>query len=175
MTDMPRPRPPHLLREISRHGTVRWVVRIGHGPRIPIQGEYGSASFTSAYHAALRGDAPKPKAKRVDERSLAFLVGRWQASSSWAELANATRRQRINILKHVLKTAGDKPYKAIDKAHIVDGRERRAKTPSQANNFLNTMRALFRWALEQDFVDKDPTEGVRIVKRPKTGGFKSMD
>jgi integrase len=126
----------------------------------------------AAYHAAVRGEAPEPEAKRVDERTLEFLVRRWRASSSWSELAKATQRQRDNILKHVLKTAGDKPYKAIDKAHIVAGRERRAKTPSQANNFLNTMRALFRWAIEQDFVDTDPTEGVRIVKRPKTGGFK---
>ena len=168
---MPRPRPPHLLREVSRHGTVRWVVRVGHGPRIPLPGEYASADFMAAYHAAVRGESPT-QAKRVDERSLEFLVRQWQASSSWAALAKATQRQRANILRHVLKTAGDKPYKAIDKAHIVEGRERRAKTPSQANNFLNTMRSLFRWAIEQDFVKGDPTEGVRIVKRPQTGGFK---
>ena len=172
MGPMPRPRPPHLLREVSRHGTVRWVVRIDHGPRTPMPGEYMSPEFMAAYHAAIRGELPEPKAKRVDERSLEFLVRRWQASSSWAELAKATRRQRANILKHVLQTAGDKPYKAIDKAHIIAGRERRAKTPSQANNFLNTMRALFRWAIEQEFVKIDPTEGVRVVKRPKTGGFK---
>ena len=64
------------------------------------------------------------------------------------------------------------PYREVTRALIIDGRERRAKTPSQANNFLNTMRAVFTWAVEQEFLDGDPTEGVKIVKRPKTGGFK---
>jgi integrase len=135
-------------------------------------GEYMSPEFMAAYHAAVRGEATAHKTRRVDERSLEFLVRRWQASSSWTNLAKATQRQRANILKHVIETAGDRPYKAITRAHIIEGRERRAKTPSQANNFLNTIRALFRWAIEQDFVETDPTEGVRIVRRPKTGGFK---
>ena len=34
------------------------------------------------------------------------------------------------------------------------------------------MRAVFTWAVEQEFLDGFPTEGVKIVKRPKTGGFK---
>jgi hypothetical protein len=45
MEIMPRPRWPHLLREVSRHGTVRWVVRVGHGPRTPITAAYGSPEF----------------------------------------------------------------------------------------------------------------------------------
>ena len=28
---MPRPRPPHLHREITRHGKAVWYVRIGKG------------------------------------------------------------------------------------------------------------------------------------------------
>ena len=33
---MPRPRPPHLQREITRHGKAVWYVRVGHGPRVRI-------------------------------------------------------------------------------------------------------------------------------------------
>jgi integrase len=151
---------------------MRWVVRIGHGPRTPIKGEYGSPEFMAAYHSAVRGEALEPKAKRVDPQSLAFLVARYEASSAWAALAPATRRQRANILKGVLKTAGDKPYKSISKAHIIDGRERRAKAPSQANHFLAAMRLLFRWAIRNDFADHDPTEGVDRLKLLKTGGWR---
>jgi integrase len=73
-------------------------------------------------------------------------------------------------LRNVLKTAGDIPLKAISKNHIVQGRERRAKTPAAARNFLETMRGFFAWALEMELVKTNPTEGVKAF-RPKTDGF----
>ena len=106
------------------------------------------------------------------EASLGWLVARYQASSAWSSLAKSTQRQRINILNRVLAGAGDMLYREVTRALIIGGRERRAKTPPRPNNFLNTMRAVFKWAVEQEFLDGGPTEGVKIVKRPKTGGFK---
>jgi integrase len=166
MDTMPRPRPPHLHREVSRHGTVRWVVRVGHGPRVPMSGEYGSAEFMAAYYAAIRGEPAKHKLKRADETSLAFLAARWQASSAWAETKPATQQKRAALLKHLLTSAGKAPYKSITKADIVAGRERRVETPAQANNFLAVMRALLKWAVENDFLEANPTDGVRDLKRP---------
>jgi integrase len=64
------------------------------------------------------------------------------------------------------------PIAALTRAHIVAGRERRAKTPSQANNWLNMMRSLCQWAKDAEHIGDDPTEGVKTVKRPKTGGFR---
>src|ERR1700722_7362143 len=127
MEAMPRPRPPHRLREISRHGTVRWVVRVAHGPRVTMPGEYGSTEFMAAYHMAIRGETPKTK-PRADEKSLRFLAERWQASIAWAATQPDTRQKRA-ALKHVLENAGAMPYKSVAKADIVPGRERRAKTP----------------------------------------------
>jgi hypothetical protein len=49
METMPRPRPPHLLREVSRHGTVSWVVRVGHGPRIHLRAAYSTPEFEAEY------------------------------------------------------------------------------------------------------------------------------
>jgi integrase len=163
--DMPRPRPPHLLRETSRHGTVRWVVRVGHGPRVTMPGEYGSTEFMAAYRATICGEAPKTK-PRADEKSLRFLAERWQASSAWAATKPDTRQKRAALLKHVLENAGAMPYKSVAKADIVAGRERRAKTPAQANNFLAVVRALFKWAVDNDFLDANPTDGMRGLKRP---------
>jgi hypothetical protein len=45
-------------------------VRKGHGPRIRIKAEYGSAEFWSEYRAALEG-APKP-AKAAKANTLAW-------------------------------------------------------------------------------------------------------
>jgi integrase len=166
MDPMPRPRPPHLLREVSRHGTTRWVVRIDHGPRIPIEGEYGSAEFMATYHAAINGRLAPLQRPRADDKSLRFLAERWQASSAWAETKPATRQKRAEILRQVLENAGAAPYKSVTKASIVAGRERRAKTPAAANNFLAVMRALFKWGAVNDFLDASPCDGVRDLSRP---------
>jgi integrase len=173
MLEMPRPRPPHLQRQVSRHGTVSWVVRIGRGSRIYLRAPYGTPEFEAEYYAAVRGDAPRPRRGKGAEGTLGWLVARWQTSSDWATLAPATQRQRINILKHALADAEHFPFREIGEAEIIAGRERRASTPSQANNFLNTMRSLFKWAAANDFLESDPTDGVKNVKRPNTGGFHS--
>jgi hypothetical protein len=42
MPDMPCPRPPHLHREVTRHGKVVWYARAGgssRGPRVKLRAE----------------------------------------------------------------------------------------------------------------------------------------
>ena len=167
---MPRPRPPHLQRELSRHGRAVWYVRKGDGPRIRIRGEYGSTAFLEAYNAAVRGELvlPDPKSRTG---SLRWLWDRYRQTEPWAALAIATRRQRENIMQEVLKSAGAEPYGDISSAAIEAGKDRRAKTPSQARNFLDAMRALFRWAKTAGLVSVDPTAGVANPKKRKGPGF----
>jgi hypothetical protein len=55
---MPRPRPPHLHREATRHGRLVWYVRRDKGPRIRIRAEYGTPEFEVEYQAALAGTPP---------------------------------------------------------------------------------------------------------------------
>ena len=45
------------------------------------------------------------------------------------------------------------------------------RTPFQARHFLDTMRGLFRWAVEAELVKSDPTLGVSDPTMPKTDGF----
>lgn len=83
--------------------------------------------------------------------------------------AVATRRQRENIFKQVLKTAGKQSIAKITTASIMAGRDRRQDTP--ARHFLDAMRGLFRWAVKAKLVASDPTVGVDNPPRPKTDGF----
>jgi len=165
---MPRPRKPHLHRQVTRHGATVWYVRIGKGPRTRITGAYGSAEFNEAYDAAIAG-TPKPEAGKAGTGSLRWLLDRYKESSAWAKLSVATRNQRSNIFKGVLEKAGDTPYADITRKHIIDGRERRKATPSQARHFVVAMRGLFLWAIEAEKCTVDPTEGVKSP-RPKTNG-----
>lgn len=166
---MPRPRPPHLHRETTRHGKATWYVRVGKGPRIRLRAEFGTPEFNIQYQDAIAGKI-RPKDGGPVSGTLAWHVARYRESSVWLALSFATRRQRENILRQVLTTAGSEPLGRIDRKAIIAGRERRAKTPFQARHFLDTMRGFFQWALENEHVKADPTEGLKISK-PKTDGF----
>lgn len=169
--EMPRPRPPHLHREITRHGNPVWYVRIGKGPRIRLRAEFGTDAFRLEYEAAIAGTPPLAKKGAPASGTLAWLIARYRETSAWSGLSSATRRQRDNIFVHVLETAGHHPVSRVTKAVIEAGKERRSSTPSQARNFLDAMRGLFRWALDAKHVSSDPTAGVKNPPRPRGDGF----
>ncbi len=168
---MPHPRPPHLQRHKTRHGKFNWYVQIGNGPLIRVQPGFRERGFDEAYSAALE----KARTKRTPEVTAARGTLRWawltyRQSGAWSALSQATRRQRENIMEHVLESAGSEPLTKIDRGAIQGGIGRRKATPSAARNFLDTMRGMFVWLVEQSVVKIDPTQGIR-VKRPKTEGF----
>jgi integrase len=169
---MPRARPPHLHREETRHGGVVWCVRRKHGRRIRIKADYDTPEFWAQYRAALEG-TPVPS-KVAKANTLAWALGGYRNSSTWAGFSNATRRQRENIIKAVIKSAGTVPLKDITSDTIRAGRERRAATPHAANNFLKTMRGFFAWAVETRMIAVDPTKGVKLLAGKNDAvGFKA--
>jgi integrase len=169
---MPRPRPPHLHREKTRHGRTVWYARVGgssRGPRVRLQAEYGTAEFWSEYQAALSSAPRKPNPPH--EGTLTWLLERYRETTAWSYLSAATRRQRENIFKHIIETAGTQPFSGIATATIMAGRDRRANTPYQARHFLDALRGLFRWAVKARLVKTDPTVGVSNPPLPKNDGF----
>ena len=47
------------------------------------------------------------------------------------------------------------PLSSINKQVIIDGRERYAATPFRARQFVDSMRAMFQWAVEKKLVPPD--------------------
>jgi integrase len=182
---MPRPRPPYLHYQETRHGVRVWYVRRGHGPRTRIRAEYGTEAFWTQYRAAIEGKPPPSKMAKA--HTLAWAIERYRESSAWAGLSNATRRQRENIYRHVcqakqrlsadsgvIKTAGDVLLRHITSETIKAGRERRKDTPHAANNFLKAMRGFFAWASDENegnLVGINPTKGIKklIGENDETG------
>jgi integrase len=166
---MPRSRPPYLLREVTRHGKVKWYVRVGKGPRVRVAA-FGTPEFDPQYEAARTGQPPQRGKEAAG--TLSWLVARYRETNAWTKLSLATRRQRENIFEQVLATAADKPVARITAEVIEAGRDRRAKeTPFQARHFLDAMRGLFRWAAKAKLVRTDPTAGVEGPALPKSDGF----
>lgn len=168
---MPRTLPQFVRREVTRHGRGVYYFRKGKGKRVRLP-DLDAPDFDEAYHAVLVAETP-PKRAVAANGTLEWLITRYRETSHYRGLSKATRRQRDNIFKGVIKRAGSKAYKAISRKVIVNGREDRAATPAQARNFLDAMRGLFRWALEAELVDVDPTAGVKNPLRPTTAGFEA--
>src|SRR6516164_1942986 len=166
---MPRPRPPHLQREITRHGKAVWYVRLNRGSRVRLKAKFGTPEFDAEYRAALSG-TPTRKATPSNS-SLAWLLARYRETTAWSELSPATRRSRENIFAHVIETAGNEPYARITQTTILAGKDRRAETPHAARNFLDSMRGLFRWAYKAKLIKVDPTAGVDNPKLKSGDGF----
>ena len=145
-TVMPRPRPPHLQREITRHGKTVWYVRVGRGPTRQDQGGIWNARVRCRISRCA--DWHPDRKASPSTSSLQWLFTRYRETTAWSDLSAATRKQRDNIFVGVIETAGHEPYARITQAHILAGKDRRAHTPAQARNFLDAMRGLFRWAYE---------------------------
>jgi integrase len=169
---MPRPRPDGLQKETSRHGKTVWYVRVGHGPRVRIKAAYGTPEFKEAYQAALKGVVSQPKAK-APNGSLEWLWMLYRQAGAWTTLSLATRKQRENIMKPVLSTAGREPLSKITKASVEAGVRRRAATPTQAKHFVTSLRGMFEWALASNLARVDPTHGIafKTKRGPKPEGF----
>jgi integrase len=167
---MPRPRPPHLHRQFTRHGKTVWYVRIDKGRRIRIRAPFGTPEFDAEYQAALAGNSPR-RTRGAAAGTLAWLIARYRETAAWTSLSLATRRQRENILQQVLKTAGDQPIARITAATITAGRDRRSKTPFQARHFLDTMRGLFEWAKDAQLLKSNPAAVVKYPLLKSVEGF----
>ena len=173
---MQRPNWPGLERRKSRHGKVCWYVRVGHGPRHRLKCEPGGAGFRVEYETALatmlKGEKPvDPKSKGPSKGTLNWLWTQYVNSWAWDKLAPSTREQRENLMKHVLVGGGTIPLEMITKKIIIEGREKRKATPTQANHYLKTLKQLFKWAIEAEHMTVNPVDGVSWIEEAATGGY----
>jgi hypothetical protein len=120
---MPRPRPPKLHKQVTRHGVTVWYVRAAHhGPRVRIRAEYGSEAFWEEYRAALTSTAPAPK--RMAAGSLGWLWDRYRASAAWRKLSPVTRKVRENAMAPILAESKDRPAARVRKVDLEATRDK---------------------------------------------------
>jgi integrase len=149
-------------------------VRIGKGPRTRLRAPYGTPEFDAEYVAAVSGQ-PVADSRKPGTGTLEWLWDSYRETPDWTALKPATRRQRENLMRHVLAVASRESFASIKRNSIIAGRDARAATPSRARHFMDVMRRLFRWALEAGHVKVDPTVGVPNLPTKKGGGFQPWD
>jgi integrase len=156
---------------IDRHGKPHRYFRRG-GKRVRLPGLPGSAEFMAVYQAALDGiTAPKIEtvAPRTVPGTVHWLVTTYLASATFNALAPETKRTRRNILEsfrapdgeqRIFITVNGEPKMVLTRQLVQPIVNKKSITPFAQRNFLNTLRAMFKWAVSEGKLPEDPTVGV---------------
>jgi integrase len=178
--------PKHCGWNTDHHGKRRVRFRKG-GFSTYIGGTPWSEDFMRAYAAALDGvkeQAANIGASRIVTGTVNALVTAYldpdpKSSSPFKIGAAETQRTRRNILENFAMAHGDKPLFRIDnrgqrimlltREHVQRIVNEKVTTPFAQRNFLNTLRAMFQWAMKEGRIPDDPTLGVKREKVKSTG------
>ncbi|APG10173.1 hypothetical protein BKD09_17740 [Bradyrhizobium japonicum] len=162
--------PPYVDRFVDRHGKARHYFRKHGGPRVPLEGLPWSAPFMTAYKAAAEGQGAVPKGTHAIVRGTveAAIIG-YLGSNDWKQQAQTSRELRKPIIERFRGDYGVHKLRALRRGHvqqiIAD------KTPSAQSNWLKALRHFTGWALRENLIAADPCAGVKLARKPQTGGF----
>jgi integrase len=159
-----------------------------HGFSTYLSGTPWGEDFMRQYAAALdrvKAQSTDISAGRTVAGTVNALVAAYvdpHSSSPFKAGAAETQRTRRHILENFRQAHGDKPLFSTDhtgrrtmlltREHLQRIVNEKAATPFAQRNFLNTLRALFKWAIKEGRIPEDPTLGVTREKA-KTTGYKT--
>jgi integrase len=127
------------------------------GPRIALPADPHSPEFWNALRQAQGIDGLKA-AGTINALADAYETV-WPTLQR--KLSDATKEQYRRSLRVVRKAWGDLRADALRPSHVQALMERLAETPGKANNVLDGLRAMCRWAMgPRELLPRDPTFGI---------------
>lgn len=166
----PEEKRPHLSSFVDRHGKTRWRFRRA-GKTLAIPGYPGDSQFEAAYAAAIEGRKPVPA--RVLAMPGAALPGTFRAawkkvltSPEWLAHDIATKTKNCRLAEEFLSLAispphpeqwGDIPVSDLRRRHVKDILAHYSETPHKAKHMLVAIRKMIHAALDQEWIETDPT------------------
>ncbi len=167
---------PGLTKERLPSGNYRYRVRAKGNPskRTVLTTSPGQAGFTEEYNAA-RGASNR----LTVEHSLDWLVDLYlddlKARVDAGLASPLTYKQRRSQLRRVCAhpdrqggTFG-KNHMNAPKAAFVDVRDAMRDTPSEADNTIKSVRALYTFAMTKGLVVSNPAQGIDKIAKPAKG------
>ena len=182
---MVRSRWKHVTADIDRYGTVRYYFRKrGLRTKTRLPGRPGSEEFRLAYEALLIGK-PAPQvggpislAERAASASLRWLCQQYLASPEFKRLDIKTRTNRARLLATICNLPispstnapiGSVPFAELTSKNIRRLRDRKSDTPEAANDWLKSLKAVFKWAVEAEHTEHNPAKEVAKIKTTTQG------
>ncbi len=173
------PKKPKYTRQYNdRHGKRRTEFRRSGFGTWALREPIGSPEFWEDYNAALKGEVPpgvlatKPnEISKAKPKSFRWLFEEYKKSANYRKLQSSTRQRRSNLLEGVCLKHGDKPYAQMHRQAVLKLRDEKSDKPESANMLLKSLRQLFAFAIEYEYVEakNNPTLNVKNIKNASTG------
>lgn len=168
--------------ERHRNGSRRHRVRVEGKKHILIYLPVGpnDKDFANYYHAARAGEKWSPANPKLIKGSLDWLCGEYltfvESMVEARQMSPATLKQRRSVLHRVCdhpdqngERYGDFEMDAPGSAFI-EIRDAWATRPGAADNLIKSIRAVYTWAKERDYVTRNPAEGIKPINTNPIGG-----
>ncbi len=161
----------YVVEDVDRHGNVRLYFRRKGQAKTRLPGMPGCDEFTAAYSAALASSQQENPARlqRAGKGSFGYLCRAYYVSATFKRLDPSTQAWRRRSLDAICLKHGDKPVAQMSAKHVRMLRDEKSDFPGAARNRLKALKALFRWAVEEEEALNDPTLGVRAISNPTDG------
>lgn len=174
---------PGLLAEKLPSGAIRYRVRVegDKAKRIPIPVGPEHPDFGHHYCAARVGETwqPDQPAAKPQRRTIDWLVQRyiaqlekWVAAGLYSPSTLKQRRSLLTRMSEIRDIDGDR-YGVLDIetpiAAWVKARDEWADRPAEADNMIKAVKAMYRWAEEQEDVSFNPAQPVKAIHKSKGG------
>ncbi len=161
-----------VTRDTDRRGNVRLYFRRPGEPKVRLPGPEGSPEFHAAYADALAGRKPaQPSPSRgfgKSDGSFEWLVEAYTRSPAWGRLDEKTRVARRGIMKALVAEYGDLPFAKMTARNCRSIRDRAGSTHG-GNNRVKILRALFKFAIEEELAEENPAAEVPMLSTASDG------
>jgi site-specific recombinase XerD len=175
----------YVYEDVDRHGNVRIYFWRKGQRKIRIRARPGSEEFHVAYNAA-RLQSERGKLARVASSVVSVPTrGTWRwlsleymGSVEFRRLGETTQRVRKGILEATFgepiapnskESFADFPLSRMGPRAVKVLRDRKAESADAANNRLKTIRRVFAWGLENDYVSANPARDVSLLRVTSEG------
>lgn len=167
-------------------GKTRWRFRVTRVKSISLRGAPGDAQFNSDYQCAIAGAPKRAAVKREGNQTVARSFGAaWLVYSKSSEfknfnsatqskherMANAFLMARVNPDSIDTLAWRDVPVVDFKRRHVKLILSRNASTPHKAKHMLVTIRKLIVVALDEEWIETDPT--WKVKHRPEYTGWRA--
>lgn len=170
---------PGLLRYRMRSGNIRLLVRVegNKDKRITLKVKEDHPDFFDFYKAARRGVQLVPEDKPEDKAikgSFGWLVTKYfihLEKNVEAGLYSAKTFKKTKQALEKLKTRYFEYVPILPTKHIIKLRDEKRNTPAAADDMVEKIRVMYKWALDQGYVDHNPAIGVPKIYRKGKGAL----
>lgn len=173
----------YLLRDRDRLGNPRVYYRPPGGKMVRLRANIGTQEFVDEYRRARDGvptiSSKSASAVPAAKDSLRALIEGYYRSANYRSLSLSTQRARRGILDHICESVidtpagprarGSLPFAQMLPRHVRAIRDEKLDLPEAANGRIKALGQVFRWAIENDLAETDPTAAVDYLSGGSEG------